>query len=652
MDGVDLRSDSLVFLERCYQKSRSFTETDNQRMIETISDGAMVSADGSLTNEQIVLSDTVNTGSSPLKTLRASGVAGEFQILSDSGETLLALTDTGSNTSNAIGSIFVIGGISELGVFNAANYGLSSTNPNNAIALQAAISAAEANGGGTVFIPEGVYSIGSTISIAPSPPCSIDIVGATKATQITLSSTVLPLFSVANSAGTTFSRLTLTCPSSTSTNSYGIYCNDSAGLRFEDLEVTARVAYYLFDCTDITLFRSTGKGGASTNSVAGLWIDGGKTLAAGTTECSALECEFSGFPAGAAALLGHCQNVRFSQCYFLLSQHGVEVGNANVLSNPDRGTGGIPSLPGWNGIRTEFTSFFDCGFNQNTSSHCFYAHLPANTYGWALTHLSISGSHFESESASGLYFTLDSSLGAINSVQLSNITSLTCFNYGIWIQGGTNYSVTGGLFAGNGPGVEGSCAGIFIDGTAISPPSNVNISGTMTHQTSGSSGAVQVYGLQIAGSPSYLNVFGCDFSNNGTAAINFVPSATPTEVGISACLVSPVGAGFAIEGSVVSNTVSVFNCPGYNDQSTLLATVPPPSGEPVTSQTVGPIVYLGPMVIYSSLPATGTAVIYVGEGTHFPSTGLASGTFQLQPGETFKVTYTGDPPATFIAVGC
>jgi hypothetical protein len=631
-------------------------------MITTFDDGLLIEGNGTSGLRQLVLVDSTNTTVSPQKTLRANGTNGNLEVVNNNEtQVLLSLTDPNTGTFTSVpGSLTVTGGISELGVFNTLGYGMTTSTgvgapATNTTALQNAINACSGAGGGTVVIPAGIYQINGSATSPIVVPGKVRILGQPGATVLEVQQDA-SLFSLQGNI-ISLEHLQITYPA-TSSGSACIGASEVNTLRFEDVNITnAAIGWYIFDCSNVILFQCSAQGTAT--GFTGLWIDGGASGSGGSLNVHSIECTFSGFSnsttnEGSSVALGHCQTISFLDCTLTGSYSTFDIGNGLLSTNPQRGAGGIPTGT-WSGIVTQLIDVTRCGCGgdavQGSVYHGFWAHPVNNgTYPWTVRDIRISDSTFRSATQSGLKFYVEqTSEGqcAITDVQLSNLTCVGSPGAGIWINGGTNYNIIGGIFAGN------DFSGILIDGLNYTPlpPGYINISGITTAAASGFGTYTQPFAIYLAGTFSNIMITGSDLSNSDASF--YWLDVNANTVGVVGCLLSPAGSGANIfAGTYTGLAVGFWDCPGYNDQSTLLTSTTPSSGAHKSAASIVAPPYLGPMKVYV---AGGAPLISVGAGGSPTATGLTNGTFLLQPLQTITLTYGGmahPAPTSFLAIGC
>ncbi len=207
---------------------------------------------------------------------------------------------------------------------------------------------------------------------------------------------------------------------------------------------------------------------------------------------------------------------------------------------------------------------------------------------------------------------------ALDTVRFVSCTCTGNAYSGLEIDGGQHIEILGGEYAGNSQASGSSAAGIWIEGA----PSNVRIVGaSLVASVYGLS--AQKYALTIGSGASDIFVSDCDMTG-------YHP-ASPLDVSTS-----------------VGTNVEVVNCPGYNDQGTLVAAIAPASATPFNGASYK---YYGPVQFF----VTGGTYTIHSIKINGNATQLTSGTFRLEPGSTPNATISYTPPSPpgpdFIMIG-
>jgi hypothetical protein len=153
---------------------------------------------------------------------------------------------------------------------------------------------------------------------------------------------------------------------------------------------------------------------------------------------------------------------------------------------------------------------------------------------------------------------------------------------------------------------------------------------------------VQDYGLYVTGTATSARVNGCDLTGNLTNGVYIDgTSGAPVNLFIRDCDLSGYSSP-AAPVHVVSpvTNLQIVDCPGYNDQGTLITSTAPTLGMAFTIARLGSTPYYGPGECYVNNAET---VKISGQTTH-----LTTASFYLQPLETIEI----DTSVTnFVAIG-
>jgi hypothetical protein len=489
------------------------------------------------------------------------------------------------------------------GIFNVQAYGATGTSTPTATTqgIQAAINACNAAGGGIVLLPQETYTINGPLTVPDG--AGIQITGQTRRTFIT-QTTANDIFQIENTQGTIINLLHLQY-NSTSLAGRGISANGANNVRLNEILVgDASVGFYFFDTNDVQLFQCTTQ--SSTNSEAGLWIDGGANGDGGCTLFLADACTFSGTN-GPGIMLGHCQTLRFSNTQVLGFDVGVDIGNPLVVNNPDRvNPGGT--------IQTQLIYCSNVDVNQGMADYGFYLHPPS---GWTVVDVRLMECHAEVHPAQGgaavgFMLTQDpttTTYGLIDTVQIQDCTATFC-GTGLHLQAGKNIEIVGGVYAGNaqiGVSIDGSLSGVVL--------TTILVVGIRAGQKVGGGAATQNIGVQVSATVDDIMVIGCDLLGNQTHNLNVV-------------------GGYA---AAFGDNSFIINCNGYNPVGLLT-----PPGFPLTTVPQQNF-YPFPVEVYLSGGSVTDVHIKGPNDATGVDTGLTSGAFTLQPGESIVVSYTGSP---------
>lgn len=211
----------------------------------------------------------------------------------------------------------------------------------------------------------------------------------------------------------------------------------------------------------------------------------------------------------------------------------------------------------------------------------------------------------------------------------------------------TNVEVVGGYYSLNGSSAAGELpfAGILITG-GLSGPSGIRITGaacnnsllnTTTHDFAT---ATQQYGFYLSGAASSVRVNACDFTGNlaNGVYINGTSTSKPLNVFVRDSDFTALSTPVTVSGPV--SNLQIVDCPGYNDQGTLITNASPTLNTPLTIAQLGSTPYYGPGECY----VNGAHAVKI-DGQTSP---IQTGSFYLQPLETIEIdtSVTG-----FLAIG-
>lgn len=559
--------------------------------------------------------------------------------------------------------------LSQPGIFNALDYGLVAGIhgiPNtNRQALQAAISACQSAGGGTVLIPQE-DSFGNTVYLIEGPidvgeplsgPNEAVIIAGTAQGQKDGPTLLVEadgtLFSVDTSGGDHIGGITF--------RDFGVQYdqNPDTGVTYSGTAIDVvsgenvrieRIVF--FDCAQAVWFEDT-------------------------LQCTIFDClaqYHSIVPNPACITLGNdtsgvaAKEIYIAACTFISSIGGgigliiegsehVRVMNVRIESFSE----GINIIPGR-----------AISGAQNALKHHFgnvtvFTYNPSGLTGPALT-IQPQGQESISEvvfaectfepsqsgvsSGPGVYIDEGAYGATVTDIRFVSCHVTRWTGPGIEITGGSNIEVIGGLYAANASGsspsggsggisITGPASGIRILGAACigTYPYIINTGGPTTPTR-------QDVGIYIAGSgASDVIIDHCDLTGNSQHAVLIgAGGLNVSNVFIRNCNANGYGTlptdAIDVVGEV--SNVEITACAGYNDQAATLSTSAP-SGT-FSNTSFG---YYGPVAFYCS-GGTNVTVNIDGNGT-----GLSSGGFTLSPGETaaFVLGIGGHLPTTFFVVG-
>jgi hypothetical protein len=491
--------------------------------------------------------------------------------------------------------------LSAIGIFNVLdqNYGdhgnggmgTGKDGGKNRDALQAAVNAALAAGGGLVFIPCGIYKIAGTIMISLTTDVGLIIAGSSGGTALVQQNAV-DSFSVQssvsdNKAGVRFQDLLL---------QYGSSATSGTAISVSHLQNVSCERVFFSNCPQAVSY-------------------GDNALQCGLFDCTVEYGGASTAPMvsiGSGAAETHIHNCVIRQTDFgngtgieILDASGVYVTNSHIsdfsIGISIKGGGANALL-----LHAHFSNVVSESWESSVR-------MKPTTSGGKIYQIFFDNCTFALGNGSemvtpGIYIDTD---GGPNS-NVSDILFSNCMCYqwkgpGIQINSGQNIQIIGGRY--------GSCA----------------VGSTMT--TSG--------GIAITGAAANVSIVGADCS--GT-----VPSYMQQPYGIS--VTAAVAGGYIRGCNLTGNKngpvyatspvrqLEITDCAGYNDQGKYFATVPLRS--PFKNTTFG---YFGPIAFYVS----GSGVTQISIDGH--QTGLTSGGFTLSPEESAEITATGSP--SIFAVG-
>ena len=516
--------------------------------------------------------------------------------------------------------------------YYAVNYGLTSgdmTGGTNTPALNAAVTALIAAGGGTLSIPAGTYFVNGRINIAGSAAAGIIIAGV--------------------SGQTTLVQL----------NGYDIFdvtgMNADQGVRFRDLflkyaSMTVTSTLCAINVVDSNFV--TCEGVYFSNCPTAFQTD--------------LDCEFCG--------LVNCwinydlrdndDNAVDNQTMISLSGAESFVANCVLHQQPLDSTPRGPtnctgilltSNTGARFISDSHIDAFAVGIQITHSVDAVYcSNLKIDAYQNAVTITPSSAPvytvHFSSctfgcvagatSPTSGVL--INSSGADVAGIYFTNCVAFGWGSAGIEIDGGENIVITGGQYSSNGQYSPNTylSAGIAITGGSQVTISGADCSGVNKYYNPGS--PAQPYGIAISNTVADVSnviIDGCNVIANHTNGIIVAQlgSFTLDHVLISNCNArgySSYSSAINISGASTDLTnVHVTNCAGYNDAGKVF-TPAITSGSTFYPYTFG---YWGPVECYIANGASTTISSITIDGTVIP---LKLGSFLLVPGESASISWT------------
>lgn len=503
-------------------------------------------------------------------------------------------------------------------VYNAVDYGLiagtgvsATQQAKNVTALQNAINAAIGTStspqqGGTVVIPAGIYELSGTVTIPGSGVSAVSgglvIRGESTGTTLVQQGvavagvqTAVDIFDISNAGnpgqwGVRFRDLTLQYASGLTVPTAGaVAINLLSGVA----DTTAEYCGFV-NCPQAFAAGSSGS-----------------ALHAGLVGCTVYQHEYSN--STQIILSGPECFVLYSELYQTPMTDdgptgctGIAVGNGAVACRifgchiSDFYTG--VSIGG--GSHAQFTRITDCEINAAVAVNIVPPSDTGLIYGVyvAATSFAMLSGYTPTTPTSGVY--IDTNGGANSNVEGIFLVDCLAYGYenaGVQINAGQDITISGGKYSSNGtaPGTAVSGAGIAITGTC----DHVLITGADCSGVFDFVGGTQPYGVSVATGASNISVTNCDLTGNATGPLNVPTNGTD---------------------------LRVTDCPGYNDQGTVVSSTAPPSGTHFNGGYFG---YYGPTVFF----ATGTIsqIAIQGNNTH-----LLAGTFTLAAGAKPYATLT------------
>ncbi len=485
-------------------------------------------------------------------------------------------------------------------VFNAVDFGLSTSDPSggvdNVSALTTAIAVASAAGGGTIFIPSGTYPLNGTINISTAMMdlAGIIIAGMAGSTKLVQYGGV-PTFSITDWTSGSFGR----------------------GFRFQDLildtnqmPVTTVEAYmiYVTASQNVTCSRVF-----FANCPAAMYLDN-NALQCGLFDCT---IEYDEGPSDATMItLGGSENYVVNG---VIRQGGSQTGCFGVQVSPRGGGAYLTNLN---------ISEFDTGIAVTGSSanllHAFISnvHCEANVNAVTIqpaaatpniNQVFFSNCDFARTSDSsyvdaGVLISLPNG-GTISDVFFNNCMSHDWAGPGIQVDAGQDIVINGGRYGMNATASSMTTSGaIAITGAATRVSIvGADCSGVIpSYHSQPPADGPQPHGISVTGAVTDMAVRGCNLTNNPSGAL-YVPTA--------------------------NTDLRATDCAGYNDQATPLVNGLPPLNEFSNIS----LSYYGPIAFY--VWGTGVSSVKINGVV----TSLTSGGFTLSQGEAALINYSGSP---------
>ncbi len=506
-------------------------------------------------------------------------------------------------------------------VYNAVDYGLSTTDPsggiNNTAALSNAIAAAIDAGGGTIVIPAGQFQLSGPIPISPGSGVGIIIAGVSGQTELEQQA-VENIFNVTGAGGgqgVRFRDLRLSFASQTAISAPMIAIN----VLTSDAVTCERV--YFHNCP--TAFQTEIH--CEFCGLLDCWIDYNYQYVDGdplddqtmislggsedfVTNCVIYQVPANHTPPGpsgctAIALISN------NNGHFITGTHITDfaVGISMV------GTGS----PGLVGV-------YVSGVLINAVQNAVTIEPSATSYLINDVHFdgcTFAATNYADSGTPGVVISVPSGASPSNvaGIYFTGCSAYGWGNAGIQVSAGQNIVVVGGQYSSNGQTPTAPAVGA---GIAVLAGSQVTIVGADCSgvnelwKNTVPGPPRQPYGISVESGVTYVVVDSCNLTNNATGALYVTASGTD---------------------------LRVINCIGYNDQATVLQSTTPPPSNPITYNIAWANVsqgWYGPIAFY--IKNAGDVTID-GNNTY-----LTDGAYTLSPGETASIAGTA---SHFLAVG-
>jgi hypothetical protein len=529
----------------------------------------------------------------------------------------------------------------------------------NTPALNNAIVALLAAGGGTLSIPAGTYFIDAPISIEPAltgPPAGIIVAGVSGQTRL-IQKSAADIFDVTSMnayEGVRFRDLYLSyAPFNPGSSIYvAVNVQNSSSVSCE--------CVYFSDCP--TAFQTDGK-----SPGCGLFncliyydlrtsadedappVDNQTMISLGSTQGFVTNCVIlqqyvnaaHGGPTGCTGIyVGGDNDGRYiSDLHISAFAYGIRIdqGLNDVFCTDlriDAYQNAVVIMPA-----NDNGTIYNVHFSNCTFANAIYGNTLMNP---PTSGVVINTNGGANSNVSGIYF--------------ANCAAYGWANAGIEIDSGENIVITGGQYSSNGqnPSETYLGAGIAVSSAAQGADqvtiSGVDCSGISQYwQTNGEGTVVaQPYGIAVSGLVSDVTITGCHLVYNGTGAVlvTLVGSAVPTNVYIRDCNARGYSS-YNVAMNVASSApdIQITNCAGYNDQGKVFTSAVA-SGSTFHPYTFG---YWGPVECYIANGAATIISSITVDGTVIP---LKSGSVLLVPGESASIAWTPTIlPIGFVVIG-
>jgi hypothetical protein len=385
------------------------------------------------------------------------------------------------------GSTVILGGG---GWLNVKEFGaLGNNSANDTDAIQDAIEQAEANGGGTVFFPEGTYKV-TTLSVVGQ---NVTLLGDNAAVIKGTSDAAWVIhFNGAGSLKYSNALRHLIVGHTTGTQgaTYG-------AVKFED-----QAQFFVEDL-------SLNPAGTATATALGLYLDNGSQ---GTiSDCKLVNCRGDAFT-----------NYQSANTY----GYNVFVGGLADGFVFD-GTDGA-FLDNWQAYQCQGKGFLFQKTTASVNANIFLSNCISDSnlnHNWHISSASFvfmdncwgATNYDTTTDATATGITLDSTA---TDIYFTNCVFAQNNKYGMSIEGSSNVSIVGGTVQSNSRTAANSVAGINISGAAA----NVSITGVRC--TDQMDPKKQTYGIGVANTATFVTITGCNLTGNLTGAINDTATAS------------------------------------------------------------------------------------------------------------------------------
>jgi len=379
----------------------------------------------------------------------------------------------------------------------------------------------------------------------------------------------------------------------------------------------------------------------STNAGIGLQLgtnDGSLTSA---IETFVSGCSFLSFnqPNGVAAQVYGCEHLRMINSRLESYGQGIIITTgANIANIRHLYFGNVSSFPTSTSGTTGAAVLIQTGTSAAAATQIWFDHCEFTPAGGSTTY------------AGGGIVIQPGSTGPIDQVRFVDCYSCLWPGPGMNIVGGTNIEVLGGFYSCNGTGAHVpfgySQSGIAITG----PASGVRITGAACNNSvydlftspPGPAPTSQVYGVYVGFGASSIRIASCDLTGNlGNGVLVTGSSSAPSNVFVKHCDFTGLSNPLSVTAPVTN--LEVTECPGYNNQATVLQSTIPPPANPITNRSPWANVSQGWF---------GHIAFYVKGAGHVTidgfDTNLTDGGYTLAPGESASIAGTA---THFLAVG-